>query len=131
MDKPTAAHGNTISPSEWWWFVGGGEPGLALAFFFGDEFGSLAAFGVDAVAAVLLAGLFAARPSINPDKWMSCRQAAGQSLEAASSSSSHTVASRPTAPAAGTSTGLAPPIAAATASALVAPETTSQTSRER
>jgi hypothetical protein len=32
---------------------------LALSFFFGDEFGSLAAFLVDAVAAVSLAGLFA------------------------------------------------------------------------
>jgi hypothetical protein len=29
---------------------------LALAFLFGDEFCALAAFGVDAVAAVLLAG---------------------------------------------------------------------------
>ena len=46
--------------SERWWFVVGGEPGLALSFFFGDEFGSFAAFLVDAVAAVLLAGLFAA-----------------------------------------------------------------------
>jgi hypothetical protein len=34
---------------------------LALSFFFGDEFGSLAAFLVDAVAAILVAGLFAAR----------------------------------------------------------------------
>jgi hypothetical protein len=34
---------------------------LALAFFFGDEFCSLAAFLVDAVAAVLFAGLSAAR----------------------------------------------------------------------
>ena len=39
--------------------VVGGELGLALAFFFGDEFGAFAAFGVDAVAAVLFAGLFA------------------------------------------------------------------------
>ncbi len=54
-----------------------------------------------------------------------------QSLAAASSSSNHTVASRPTAPAAGTSTGLAPPIAAATAWAFSAPETMSQTSRDR
>ena len=44
-----------------WGFVVGGEPGLALSFFFGDEFGAFAAFGVDAVAAVLLAGLLAAR----------------------------------------------------------------------
>ena len=41
--------------------VGGGEPGLALAFFFGDEFGSFASFLVDAVAAVLFAGLLAPR----------------------------------------------------------------------
>jgi hypothetical protein len=34
---------------------------LALSFFFGDEFGSLASFGVDAVASVLFAGLLAAR----------------------------------------------------------------------
>jgi len=34
---------------------------LALSFFFGDEFGSLASFLVDAVAAVLVADLFAAR----------------------------------------------------------------------
>ena len=47
--------------SEWWRFVVGGEPGLALSLFFGDEFGSLAPFLVDAVATVLLAGLFAAR----------------------------------------------------------------------
>ena len=39
--------------------VGGGEPGLALAFFFGDEFGAFAALGVDAVAAVLVTGLSA------------------------------------------------------------------------
>jgi hypothetical protein len=26
--------------SEGWWFVVGGQPGLALSFFFGDEFGS-------------------------------------------------------------------------------------------
>jgi hypothetical protein len=32
-----------------------------LAFFFGDEFGSLAALDVDAIAAVLVAGLGAAR----------------------------------------------------------------------
>ena len=44
---------------ERWRFVVGGEPGLALAFFFGDEFGAFAAFGVDAVAAVVVAGLFA------------------------------------------------------------------------
>jgi len=37
-----------------------------LSFFFGDEFGALAAFGVDAVAAVLLAGLFAARHHCRP-----------------------------------------------------------------
>ena len=44
------------------WFVVGGEPGLALSFFFGDEFGSLASFLVDAVAAVLFfAGLLAPR----------------------------------------------------------------------
>ncbi len=47
-----------------------------------------------------------------------CPRETPQSFAAAASSSSHTVASRPTAPAAGTSTGLAPPIAAATASAL-------------
>ena len=46
---------------EGWWFVVGGEPGLALSFFFGDEFGSFASFGVDAVAAVLFAGLLASR----------------------------------------------------------------------
>jgi hypothetical protein len=34
---------------------------LALSFFFGDEFGSLASFLVDAVAAVPLAGLSAPR----------------------------------------------------------------------
>ena len=34
---------------------------MALAFFFGDEFGAFASFGIDAVAAVLFAGLFAAR----------------------------------------------------------------------
>ena len=45
--------------AERWWFVVGGEPGLALSFFFGDEFGSLASFLVDAVAAVLFAGLLA------------------------------------------------------------------------
>jgi hypothetical protein len=39
----------------------GGEPGLALSFFFGDEFGALAAFLGDAVAPILLAGLLAAR----------------------------------------------------------------------
>ena len=32
-----------------------------MSFFFGDEFGSLASFLVDAVAAVLVADLFAAR----------------------------------------------------------------------
>jgi hypothetical protein len=32
-----------------------GKPGLALSFFFGDEFGSLSAFFVDAVASVLFA----------------------------------------------------------------------------
>ena len=37
------------------------EPDLALSFLFGDEFGSLAAFFVDAVASVLLAGLLTAR----------------------------------------------------------------------
>jgi hypothetical protein len=42
--------------SERWWFVVGGEPGLALAFFFGDEFCSLTAFLVDAVAAGLVRG---------------------------------------------------------------------------
>jgi hypothetical protein len=47
--------------SERWWFVVGGQPGLALPFFFGDEFGPFAAFGIDAVAAILLAGLPAAR----------------------------------------------------------------------
>lgn len=55
----------------------------------------------------------------------------GYSFDAASSSRSQTVASRPIAPAAGTSTGAAPLIAAATASAFPAPDTTSQTSRER
>ena len=39
--------------------------------------------------------------------------------------------SRPTAPAAGIDTGLAPPTAAATASAFSAPDTNSHTSRER
>jgi hypothetical protein len=34
---------------------------LALSFFFGDELGSLAASLVDVVAAILVAGLFAAR----------------------------------------------------------------------
>ena len=48
-------------PSERWWFVVGGEPGLALSFFFGDQFGSFPSFGGDAVAAVLFAGLLAAR----------------------------------------------------------------------
>src|SRR6476620_3659224 len=48
-------------PSERWWFIVGGEPGLALSFFFGDEFGSFASFLVDAVAAVLFAGLLAPR----------------------------------------------------------------------
>jgi hypothetical protein len=37
--------------------VVGGQPGAALAFFFGDELDALAAFGGDAVAAVLIAGL--------------------------------------------------------------------------
>ena len=57
----SAPHAMESAASEGWWFVVGGEPGLALSFFFGDEFGSLASFGVDAVAAVLFAGLFAAR----------------------------------------------------------------------
>jgi hypothetical protein len=47
--------------SERWWFVVGGEQGLALSFFVGDEFGALAPFLSDAVASVLFAGLFAAR----------------------------------------------------------------------
>lgn len=51
----TSGHGTT-----------GGQPGLALSFFFGDEFGSLAAFFDDAVAAVLLAGLFALRHHQRP-----------------------------------------------------------------
>lgn len=50
---------------------------------------------------------------------------------AAAWSSSHTVESRPTAPAAGTSSADAPPIAAATASAFSDPETTNHTSRDR
>ena len=45
--------------SEGWRLVVGGEPGLALAFFFGDELGSLVAFLGDAVLSVLLARLFA------------------------------------------------------------------------
>ena len=60
MVKPTVGQlGTTEHESEWWWLVVGGEPGLALSFFFGDEFGSLAAFLVHAVAAILLASLFA------------------------------------------------------------------------
>jgi len=39
---------------------------LALALFFGDEVGALAAFGVDAVAAVLVTGLFAPRHHCRP-----------------------------------------------------------------
>jgi hypothetical protein len=37
-----------------------------LAFLFGDEFGALAAFGIDAVAAVLVAGLLAAQHHHRP-----------------------------------------------------------------
>ena len=48
---------------------------------------------------------------------------------AAATSSSQTVVPGPTAPAAGMSSGDAPPIAAATASALASPETISHTSR--
>ena len=40
-------------------FVVGSDPRLALSLFFSDEFGAFAAFGVDAIAAVLLAGLLA------------------------------------------------------------------------
>ena len=47
--------------SEGWWFVVGGEPGLALSFFFGDEFGSLASFSGDPLASTLFAGLLAPR----------------------------------------------------------------------
>ena len=62
MVKPTVGQlGTTEHESEWWWLVVGGEPGFALSFLFGDEFGSLSPFLVDAVAAVLLAGLLAAR----------------------------------------------------------------------
>jgi hypothetical protein len=62
MVKPTVGQpATTEHESERRWFVVGGEPGLALAFFFGDEFGSLAAFLVDAVASILLTSLFASR----------------------------------------------------------------------
>jgi hypothetical protein len=37
-----------------------------LSFFFGDEFGALASFGVDAVAGVLFAGLLAAQHHCRP-----------------------------------------------------------------
>ena len=47
--------------SEGWWFVVGGESGLALSFFFGDEFGSLASFSGDPLASILFAGLLAPR----------------------------------------------------------------------
>jgi hypothetical protein len=47
--------------SEGWWFVVGGEPGLASSFFFGDEFGSLASFLGDPLASILFAGLLAPR----------------------------------------------------------------------
>src|SRR6185312_8074060 len=46
-------HARTGGLLEGWWFVGGGEPGLTLPLLLGDEFGSLAAFFGDAVAAVL------------------------------------------------------------------------------
>jgi len=39
---------------------------LALAFFFGDEFGAFAPFGIYAVAAILLASLLAARHHHRP-----------------------------------------------------------------
>jgi hypothetical protein len=52
--------------SEGWWFVGGGAPGSLLASLFGVEFVALAAFGGDAVAAVLIAGLLAARHHHRP-----------------------------------------------------------------
>jgi hypothetical protein len=39
----------TDAASDRWWFVVGGEPVSALLLFFGDEFGPLAAFLVDAV----------------------------------------------------------------------------------
>ena len=42
--------------AERWWFVVGGEPGLALSFLFGDEFGSLASFSGDPLASILFAG---------------------------------------------------------------------------
>ena len=57
----TPTSGSDTSRLRRWWFVVRGEPGLALSFFFGDEFGSLASFLVDAVAAVPLAGCLAPR----------------------------------------------------------------------
>ena len=51
MDHDGARPPQFAERSERWWFVVGCEPGLALAFFFGDEFGSFASFGSDAVAA--------------------------------------------------------------------------------
>ena len=56
----------TAADSDGWGFVVGGEPGLALSLFFGDQFGSSATFLDDPVAAVLLAGLFAARHHQRP-----------------------------------------------------------------
>lgn len=80
-----------------------------------------------------LASGLSRQPPLRPKRLRGMSGVVGgtQSLLAASSSSSHTVASRPIAPAAGMSTGAAPPSAAATASALPSPETTSHTSRER
>src|SRR6478735_4867322 len=52
----TPTSGSDTSRLRRWWFVVRGKPGSALSFFFGDEFGSLASFLVDGVAAVLLAG---------------------------------------------------------------------------
>jgi hypothetical protein len=59
---------------------------LALAFFFGDEFGSLAALSVDAVTAILFAGLLSPRhhcPSVGfrPGKRRWDRQLTGGPAE--------------------------------------------------
>ena len=69
--------GQTTWPrSEGWGFVVGGEPGLAFLFFLGDEFGAFAAFGVDAVTAVLVAGLLAPRHHCRTvgDRLRTCRR---------------------------------------------------------
>lgn len=56
---------NQHSVSEGWGLVVGGDPGLVLAFLFGDDFGSFAAFGGDAGAAVFFAGSTMPHPRQN------------------------------------------------------------------